>query len=76
MSLLYRQYTKVVAKWPLDEFKSHARNLRNFLETDIEKSFQLNSAGQRYLINEKETNEVTKKQSYEKKLKGKRYFIL
>lgn len=64
MSLLYRKYAKVVAKWPVDEFKSHSRNLRNYLEIYIEKNFIIDSTGQRYLEN------VEKTQLFEQKLKG------
>jgi len=47
MSHLYRQYMRLVAKWPLDANKDHARNLKYFLEHQAEELFPVATGGER-----------------------------
>ncbi|KAI1729502.1 hypothetical protein DdX_01744 [Ditylenchus destructor] len=39
MAHLYKQYCRLLSKWPLDTKKSNDRNLKIFLEKAVEKSF-------------------------------------
>ncbi|KAI1721091.1 hypothetical protein Ddc_07529 [Ditylenchus destructor] len=39
MAHLYKQYCRLLSKWPLDLKKSNDRNLKLFLEKAVEKSF-------------------------------------
>ncbi|VDO41451.1 unnamed protein product [Haemonchus placei] len=36
---LYKQYVRLITKWPKDEFKSPERDLAVFLDNEIEKHF-------------------------------------
>uniref|UniRef100_A0A914YVC3 Ubiquinol-cytochrome-c reductase complex assembly factor 2 n=1 Tax=Panagrolaimus superbus TaxID=310955 RepID=A0A914YVC3_9BILA len=40
MSHLYKQYMRVIAKWPRDKFKNDQRNLGFFFERELEKVFK------------------------------------
>ncbi|VDP12460.1 unnamed protein product [Heligmosomoides polygyrus] len=42
---LYKQYVRLVAKWPKDEFKSPPRDLAVFLSGEVERHFKTDSSG-------------------------------
>ncbi|KHJ78987.1 hypothetical protein OESDEN_21382 [Oesophagostomum dentatum] len=37
---LYKQYVRVVAKWPRDQYKSRERDLAVFLSREVERQFR------------------------------------